>query len=283
MAEKTFLITGVSSGLGRAIARQALLAGHRVVGTVRQEAQIADFEALAAPNAFGRLLDVTDEEAVARVIDEVESTVGPIEVLVNNAGYGHEGAMEESTLEDMRRQFDVNVFGLVAVTKAVLPKMRVRRSGHIIFITSMGGLRSFSGLSFYNGSKFAVEGIAGSLRLEIAPFGIHVTAVEPGSFRTDWAGRSMLRAPRSIADYDETFGKTRADRLKFDGNQLGDPDKAGQAILTLVAAPNPPGHLLLGTDAVRLVRDARRAVDAEIEVWEELSSSTDFAEGGAQW
>lgn len=279
MVRKTLLITGVSSGLGRALAIAALTDGHTVVGTVRTAADAAAFEALSRGAAFARLLDVGDDDAAARVVDEVERTVGAIDVFVNNAGYGHEGLVEESSMADLRRQFDVNVFGAVALFKAVLPHMRARRAGRIIAISSMGGLISFPGLAFYHGSKFALEGIVASLRKEVAPLGIRVTAVEPGSFRTEWAGRSLVRTPRSIPDYDALFDPLRANRQKASGIQLGDPDKAARAILEIIAAPDPPAHLVLGSDALRLIAAERRAFDDEVRTWEALSRSTDFPDG----
>jgi NAD(P)-dependent dehydrogenase (short-subunit alcohol dehydrogenase family) len=275
MPQKTFLITGVSSGLGAAIARRALAAGHRVAGTVRSEADRQAFE--TTENARGYLLDVTDEQAIKPTVEQI----GPIDVLVVNAGYGHEGTMEESTLQDLRRQFEVNVFGAVGTIKAVLPGMRERRRGNILIITSMGGMVAFPGISFYNGSKFAMEGIAESLAQEVAPFDVHVTAVAPGSFRTDWSGRSMVRAPRSIPDYDELFDPIRATRQESSGRQLGDPDRAGDAVLALIEAEKPPVHLVLGSDALRIVAAGRQRVQDDLENWAGLSRSTDHAEGGA--
>jgi NAD(P)-dependent dehydrogenase (short-subunit alcohol dehydrogenase family) len=276
MTAKLFLITGVSSGLGRALAQEALAAGHRVAGTVRNEAARVEFEAIKPGQAFGKLLDVTDEEKVPQVVAEIEKEVGPIDVLVNNAGYGHEGTVEESPLAELRQQFDVNVFGAVAMIKAVLPYMRERRSGHVINITSMGGLMTMPGLAYYHGSKFALEGISGSLGKEVKGFGIFVTAVEPGMFRTDWAGRSMVRSSRSIADYDALFDPIRAARAARSGNQPGDPVKAGRAILQLVESPNPPAHLLLGSDALQFVRKELTSFEAEIAAWEPVSTSTNF-------
>lgn len=273
---KTFLITGVSSGLGAAIARRALAAGHRVAGTVRSEADRAAFEA-TGNNAHGYLLDVTDEPAINPTVEQI----GPIDVLVVNAGYGHEGTLEESTLQDLRRQFEVNVFGAVATIKAVVPGMRERRRGNILIVTSMGGMVAFPGISFYNGSKFAMEGIAESLAQEVAPFGVHVTALAPGSFRTDWSGRSMVRAPRRIADYDEIFDPIRATRQASSGRQLGDPDQAGNAVLALIEAEKPPVHLVLGSDALRIVAAGRQRVQDDLENWADLSRSTDHADGGA--
>jgi NAD(P)-dependent dehydrogenase (short-subunit alcohol dehydrogenase family) len=276
---RTFLITGVSSGLGRAFATAALEAGHTVVGTVRAPDHAAAFEQLAPGRAHARVLDVTDTDAIAPTVAAIEEEAGPIDVLVNNAGYGVEGTFEETSLDTFRQQFDVNVFGVVAVTQAVLPRMRERRAGHILFVTSMGGLRAFPGLAAYHGSKFAVEGIAATLAQEVAPLGIHVTAIEPGSFRTDWAGRSMDRVESTIADYDKIFAATRERRLAMSGHQLGDPAQAGRALLTVVEAENPPTHLILGSDALRLVADARSAFDAETAAWSELSKSTDYPDG----
>lgn len=272
---KTLLITGVSSGFGRALAGEALAAGHKVVGTVRSAQAKHDFEALSANAAFGRVLDVTDFDAVGGIVAEIEATVGPVDVLVNNAGYGHEGIMEESPLSEMRRQFDVNVFGAVAMMKAVLPFMRERRRGHILNITSMGGYITMPGITYYCGSKFALEGISEALGKEVKPFGIAVTAVAPGSFRTDWAGRSMTRTPRSIADYDAIFDPIRTAREEKSGKQLGDPQKAARAMLAAIAADCPPTHLLLGSDALGLVRGKLSALENEICDWESVTVSTD--------
>jgi NAD(P)-dependent dehydrogenase (short-subunit alcohol dehydrogenase family) len=272
---KTLLITGVSSGFGRALAQEALAAGHTVVGTVRTLQARQDFEALSSHAAIGRVLDVTDFDAIDGVVAEIEATVGPIDVLVNNAGYGHEGTMEESPLSDMRRQFDVNVFGAVAMIKAVLPHMRARRRGHILNITSMGGHITLPGITYYCGSKFALEGISEALGKEVAALGISVTAVAPGSFRTDWAGRSMARTPRSIPDYDAIFDPLRKAREEVSGRQLGDPAKAARAMLAAISAHQPPAHLLLGSDALRLVRSKMAALEREIEAWEAVTVSTD--------
>ncbi|MGF6840961.1 NAD(P)-dependent dehydrogenase (short-subunit alcohol dehydrogenase family) [Paraburkholderia youngii] len=274
-SSKTLLITGVSSGFGRALAQEALATGHKVVGTVRTAQAKREFESLSANAAWGRVLDVTDFDAIDGVVAEIEASVGPIDVLVNNAGYGHEGIMEESPLPEMRRQFDVNVFGAVAMMKAVLPFMRERRRGHIVNITSMGGYITMPGITYYCGSKFALEGISEALGKEVKPFGIAVTAVAPGSFRTDWAGRSMTRTPRSIPDYDDIFDPIRQAREEKSGKQLGDPRKAARAMLAAIAAEHPPAHLLLGSDALGLVRDKLSALNAEIGAWEAITVSTD--------
>ncbi|MGP0911579.1 oxidoreductase [Serratia sp. CY81593] len=272
---KTILITGVSSGFGQALAREALAVGHRVVGTVRNSEALQAFGALDTQRAFGYLLDVTDVERIDEVVGEIESAIGPIDVLVNNAGYGHEGILEESPLAELRRQFDVNVFGAVAMIKAVLLGMRQRRRGHIINITSMGSFITLPGISYYCGSKFALEGISETLSKELAPFNLHVTAVAPGSFRTDWAGRSMVRSPRRLPDYDALFEPVRQARQEKSGKQLGDPVKAAHAMLALIESGNPPTHLLLGSDALSLVRQKLEALGQEIEQWEKLTRSTD--------
>ena len=276
---KTFLITGVSSGLGRAFAAGALAAGHRVVGTVRRPADAEAFEALAADRAHARLLDVTDDAAVHSTVADIESTVGPVDVVIANAGYGLEGVFEEAPLSEVRKQFATNVFGVAATLQAVLPYMRRRRAGHLMAVTSMGGLMAVPGMSAYCASKFAVEGMLESIRQEVAAFGIRVTAIEPGSFRTDWAGRSMTRAERSIEDYDALFEPIRAARISASGNQLGNPEKVAAAVLAVVEDENPPAHLVLGSDALRLISAARAAVDEDIRAWESLSRSTDFPDG----
>ncbi|MDA0575757.1 oxidoreductase [Burkholderia gladioli] len=274
-SSKILLITGVSSGFGRALAREALAAGHTVVGTVRSDEARRDFESLSSGAAVARVLDVTDFDAIDGVVAEIEAQVGPIDVLVNNAGYGHEGVMEESPLSDLRRQFDVNVFGAVAMMKAVLPFMRERRHGHIVNITSMGGYITMPGITYYCGSKFALEGISEALGKEVRALGIAVTAVAPGSFRTDWAGRSMARTPRSIADYNAIFDPIRQAREEKSGKQLGDPVKAARAMLVAIDAEQPPTHLLLGSDALGLVRGKLAAMEEEIDAWEGVTVSTD--------
>jgi NAD(P)-dependent dehydrogenase (short-subunit alcohol dehydrogenase family) len=272
---KILLITGVSSGFGKALAQEAIATGHCVVGTVRSEEAKQEFETLDSTRALGRVLDVTDFEAIDGVVGEIETTVGPVDVLVNNAGYGHEGVMEESPLAEMRRQFDVNVFGAVAMMQAVLPYMRERRRGHIFNMTSMGGIITMPGIAYYCGSKFALEGISEVVGKEVKPLGIAVTAVAPGSFRTDWAGRSMIRTPRSIPDYDALFDPIRKAREERSGKQLGDPVKAARAILTVMDSDTSPAHLLLGSDALDLVRGKLSALAEEIKLWETVTRSTD--------
>jgi NAD(P)-dependent dehydrogenase (short-subunit alcohol dehydrogenase family) len=274
-----FLITGVSSGLGRAFAHRALDAGHTVVGTARRAEDVAAFEVLAPGRAHARQLDVTDDDAVFSVVGEIEAQVGPIDVLIANAGYGHEGVFEESPLSELRAQFAVNVFGVAATVQAVLPFMRKRRAGHVFAVSSMGGLMTVPGLAYYCGSKYAVEGILETVAKEVTDFGVHVTIIEPGSFRTDWAGRSMVRTQRSIQDYDTLFEPIRAARQAASGNQLGNPAKAAEAVLKVLEAEKPPVHLVLGSDALRLVTAGRSTVEKDLHEWEELSRSTDFPDG----
>jgi NAD(P)-dependent dehydrogenase (short-subunit alcohol dehydrogenase family) len=275
---KTWFITGVSTGFGRALAEVLLARGDRVVGTLRNEAQREAFGKLLAGKSFGYLLDVRDHDNVQRVVAQIEKEVGAIDVLVNNAGYGYEGSIEEATPEAVRAQFDVNLFGAISVLQAVLPFMRQRRAGHVLNITSMGGLTTFPGVGVYNASKFALEGINEALANEVKGFGIKVTAIEPGGFRTDWAGRSMTRAGRTIADYDALLTPISAARAARSGKQQGDPRRAALAMIKVVEAENPPVHLLLGTDALKFVREKIASLSSEIDAWEAVSASTDFPE-----
>lgn len=277
MNRKVVIITGTSSGLGRAFAQALLEAGFRVVGTVRKPEAALEFEQLKPGAAFARTLDVTEgPERLASIVEDIERNVGPVYALINNAGYGHEGVLEESSMDELRQQFEVNVFGVVAMMKAVLPHMRARREGRILNITSMGGLMTMPGLSYYHGSKFALEGISSSLAKEVRPLGIFVTAVEPGMFRTDWAGRSLVRAERSISDYDAIFNPVRAARKERSGQQPGDPARAGKAIAELLTVAEPPLHLLLGPDAFEYVHKELEAVRSEFTAWEAVTRSTNF-------
>lgn len=274
MPGKTFFITGANSGFGFAIAAAALREGHEVIGTVRSETSRAAL-AQRLPAVRPVLCDVTEFDRIADIVRQAEADHGPVDVLINNAGYGHEGVLEESPLEEMRRQFDVNVFGAVAVAKAFLPRFRERRRGFIVNVTSMGGMITMPGIAYYCGSKFALQGISEVMRAEMAPFGVHVTALCPGSFRTDWAGRSMVRTERSIADYDALFDPIRQARQARSGKQLGDPDKLAAAVLRLVESDIPPPQLLLGSDALGLVSDRIERLRQEIEAWKPVTVSTD--------
>ncbi|HVE08431.1 MAG TPA: oxidoreductase [Paraburkholderia sp.] len=275
---KNWFITGVSSGFGHALVQELLAQGHRVAGTLRSEAQRAEFAKLAPGATVPVLLDVTDHAAIPGAVAEVEKTLGPIDVFVNNAGYGYEGPLEETRLEDARRQFEVNVFGAFSMMQAVLPYMRARRRGHILNVTSMGGLTVFPGVGVYNSSKFALEALNAALAKEVAQFGIKVTAIEPGGFRTDWAGRSMQRGARTISDYDASFEPQRAARRERSGRQTGDPAKAAKAMIKITEVDHPPVHLLLGSDALSAVRAALAEMNREIDTWESLTLSTDVSE-----
>ena len=274
MSQKTFFITGANSGFGLAIAAAASNQGHMVIGTVRSETSRASL-AERLPAVRSVLCDVTEFDRIPDVVEQVEKDHGPVDVLINNAGYGHEGVLEESPLEEMRRQFDVNVFGAVAVAKAFLPHFRERRRGFVVNVTSMGGMITMPGIAYYCGSKFALQGISEVMRSEMAPFGVRVTTLCPGSFRTDWAGRSMVRTGRSIADYDALFDPIRDARQEKSGKQLGDPDKLAAAVLLLINSDNPPPQLLLGSDALKFVSERAERMQQEIEAWRSVTVSTD--------
>jgi NAD(P)-dependent dehydrogenase (short-subunit alcohol dehydrogenase family) len=215
---------------------------------------------------------------VRRGVEEAEKKTGGIDVLVNNAGYGLEGAIEEVTLDQVRSQFEVNVFGAVAMMQAVLPAMRKRRAGSIVNVTSMGGLTAFPGVGIYNGSKFALEGISEALAKEVKPLGIKVIIVAPGSFRTDWAGRSMVHVDGAIADYESTAGAFRKSLAQRNGRQPGDPRKGAEAIIAAVESADPPLHLLLGPDALRFVGEKLGALQTEILRWAPVSAATNFSD-----
>jgi NAD(P)-dependent dehydrogenase (short-subunit alcohol dehydrogenase family) len=274
VSQKTFFITGANSGFGLAIATAASNQGHTVIGTVRSEASRASL-AERLPALRSVLCDVTEFDRIPAAVEQVEKDHGPVDVLINNAGYGHEGVLEESSLEEMRRQFDVNVFGAVAVAKAFLPRFRERRRGFIVNVTSMGGMITMPGIAYYCGSKFALQGISEVMRSEMAPFGVRVTSLCPGSFRTDWAGRSMVRTGRSIADYDALFDPIREARQEKSGKQLGDPDKLAAAVLRLIDSDNPPPQLLLGSDALKFVSERIERLQQEIGAWRSVTVSTD--------
>ncbi|GHO72670.1 short-chain dehydrogenase/reductase [Ktedonobacter sp. SOSP1-85] len=246
------------------------------MGTVRKTEDASTYEALHQTNALARIVEMTNEKAVAAMVHSVEREDGPIDILIANAGYGHEGLFEEASMDELRRQFEVNVFATVALIKAALPAMRTRRTGHIIAITSLGGLTTSPGLSWYHGSKYALEGILETLGKEVAHLGIYVTAVEPGPFRTDWLGRSMTHSERSLSDYDEMYEPIREARRRNNGYQPGDPARAAAAILRVINDEAPPRHLVLGSAALDALAASREAFDTDVRRWETLSRSTDF-------
>ncbi len=271
-----WFITGVSSGFGRSLAEAVLARGDKVVGTLRNEAQIAAFEDLAPGRAHGVLLDVTDAASVPRAVEQALSRAGAIDVLVNNAGYGLFGALEEVSDAEARQLFDTNVFGTVNIIRAVLPHFRERKRGHIVNFSSVAGVIGIAGCSFYCASKHAVEGLSESLARELKPFGIHVTIVEPGGFRTNFAGGSMKWSQVESPHYAETVGNMRRFMSSYHGTQTGDPAKAADAIVRAVSADTPPLRLPLGPDAVDIVRKKLAAVQENLETWLDVSSSTDF-------
>jgi NAD(P)-dependent dehydrogenase (short-subunit alcohol dehydrogenase family) len=271
-----WFITGVSSGFGRSLAEAVLARGDKVVGTVRNDAQIAAFEQLAPGRAHCIVLDVTDAQAVPRACDEALQRAGTIDVLVNNAGYGLFGALEEVSDAEARQLFDTNVFGTVNVIRAVLPHFRARNRGHIVNFSSVAGVIGIAGCSFYCASKHAVEGLSESLAQELAPFGIAVTLVEPGGFRTNFAGGSLKWSETELPAYTGTVGKMRRYMSSYHGTQSGDPAKAAAAIVRAVCSSTPPLRLPLGPDAVEVVRKKLAAVSSNLETWLEVSSATNF-------
>ena len=273
---RTWLITGVSAGLGRALAKAALERGDTVAGTVRNDAAVVAFEALAPGRAHAFLVDVTDAAAVLCAVADVEERLGAIDVVVNNAGYGLVGAVEEASLEEVRAQFETNVFGPLAVLKAVLPAMRARRGGTVVNVTSVSGLATWAGTGVYCASKFALTALTQTMAAELAELGVTVINAAPGGMRTDFAGRSQHVVAEKIADYD---GLARdAERILADhaGHESGDPDRMAAAILKAVDADKPPLHLLLGSDALKYAGYGRDALWADIEAWRDTTLSTDF-------
>ena len=273
-----WLITGCSTGLGRALARAVLDHGWRAVVTARRAEQVADIVADHEDRALALELDVTDADQIAETIERADSVFGRIDVLVNNAGYGYLAAIEEGQDHDIRALFDTNVFGVVDLTRAVLPGMRTRRSGHIVNISSLGGLTAFSATGYYHATKFAVEGLSESLAAEVAPLGLKVTIVEPAAFRTNWSGPSMRQSPVHIDDYAETAGARRASTLATYGHQPGDPVRAAEAIITAVGAQQPPLRLLLGKVAYDIAAARLGSLRDDFDTWRDLTRSVDYPE-----
>ena len=273
-----WFITGCSTGFGRDLARLVLDRGWRVVVTARDAARVADLVEGRQDRALALSLDVTDAPGVVQAVAAAEDRFGRIDVLVNNAGYGYQASVEEAQEDAIRAQFDTNVFGLFALTRAVLPGMRTRRQGHIINFTSVAGLVGFPGSGYYAASKHAVEGWSDSLAAEVGPLGIAVTCVEPGPFRTDWAGRSLQQTPVTIVDYADTAG-ARMDTTKgYSGEQPGDPVRAGEAIIAVAEEPNPPRHLVLGKFGYEAVTARLKERLAEIESRRDQALGADFPE-----
>ncbi|MGF6936574.1 NAD(P)-dependent dehydrogenase (short-subunit alcohol dehydrogenase family) [Paraburkholderia sp. UCT70] len=275
--KRVWFITGASRGIGALIAEAALADGNAVVAAGRKVAAIS--ERLGESAALLPVeLDVTNEAQAKAAVQAAIEKFGRVDVLVNNAGFGLLGAVEESADNDVRRMYDTNVFGLLNVTRAVLPTMRANRSGHVINVSSIGGYRAAAGFGVYSSTKFAVEGITEALHAELRPLGIHATVVEPGYFRTDFLdASSLVVAPEVIDDYDETSGAVRRKAMQLNHNQPGDPTRLAAAMIALVDAASPPLRLPLGTDTLAAIAAKNAYVTQETETWKQLSSSTDFA------
>jgi NAD(P)-dependent dehydrogenase (short-subunit alcohol dehydrogenase family) len=272
----TWLITGCSTGLGRALAEAVIASGHSAVVTARDVEKVADLAADKSDRVLPLPLDVTDTAQIRYAVGKAEEQFGGIDVLVNNAGYGYRAAVEEGDDSDIRALFETQFFGAVAMIKAVLPGMRARQSGAIVNISTIGVQIMPAGSGYYAASKAALEAMSGALRGELQPLGISVTVVEPGAFRTDFAGRSLTQSSTVIDDYADTAGKRRKEHDTAHGTQPGDPVKAAKAIITAIESDEPPAFLLLGNDALKTYRRLAEARLATIEAWERLTTSTDI-------
>jgi NAD(P)-dependent dehydrogenase (short-subunit alcohol dehydrogenase family) len=271
-----WFITGCSTGLGRALASRTLQHGYHVVVTARNPEQIKDIVAAYPKTSLALALEVTNASQISSTVAQAERTFGRIDVLVNNAGYGYLAAVEEGDDQEVRAMFETNFFGLVALTKRVLPGMRARGRGHIINISSVGGLIGGPSGGYYNATKFAVEGLSEALSKEGEPLGIRVTAIEPGPFRTDWAGRSLKQARNPIEAYAKTAGARRAEITGRSGRQAGDPERAAEAIIKVVESPTPPLNLVLGRDGLERVRAKLAKLTSTINQWESVTLGADF-------
>ncbi|MFY9765550.1 MAG: oxidoreductase [Mycobacterium sp.] len=272
----TWLITGCSTGLGRALAEAVIGTGHNAIVTARSVSGVADLAETTPERVLAVALDVTRPDQVVSAVRQAEERFGGVDALVNNAGYGYRAAVEEGDDADIRTLFETHFFGTVAMIKAVLPGMRARRRGAIVNVSSIGAQLTPVGSGYYSAAKAAIEGLSGALRGELAPLGISVTVVEPGAFRTDFAGRSLAQSANVIDDYAATAGQRRKERDTMHGNQPGDPAKAGAAILAAVESPEPPAFLLLGADALAAYRYVADGRAKDIANWEQLTTSTDF-------
>ena len=276
--QRVWFITGSSTGLGRALAERVLAQGGRVVATARHEKQLQELSARYEHQAHVVRMDVTSPDDVREAVASAMSVFGRIDVLVNNAGYGLLGAVEEAEDIEVRQQFETNFFGALAVTRAVLPHMRKQRSGRILNISSVGGFVGRAGAGIYNATKFALEGLSEALAEEVAPLGVRVTIVEPGGFRTDWAGRSLQQAAKTIDDYQVSSGQTRELIASVNGRQAGDPTLAAQAMIEVVESDDPPLRLALGADALERIKGKLTQVAQELESWKQVSLRTSFVE-----
>ncbi|HTH61077.1 MAG TPA: oxidoreductase [Paraburkholderia sp.] len=282
MAQDTtpvWFITGCSTGFGRELAQAVLARGWRCVATARHVDALDGLAPGHDDNLLRVALDVTDAAQIDAAVAAAKKRFGAIDVLVNNAGYGYQSTIEEGEENEIRAQFDANVFGLFALTRAVLPVMRAQRSGHVINITSVAGLVGFPGSGYYSASKHAIEGWSDALLAEAGPLGIKVTCVEPGPFRTDWAGRSLRQTPSRIADYAQTAAARMQRTSEYSGKQPGDPARAAQAMIRITEVEKPPRHLVLGAFGVDAVASRLRAALADIDEWRATSLGADFPEG----
>ncbi|MED1791374.1 oxidoreductase [Brevibacillus nitrificans] len=277
--QKVWFITGASRGFGRLMVEKLLSQGQKVVATARKPEAITDSLQHSTEELLVLPLDVTDENQAHAAAKAAIEKFGQIDVLVNNAGYGILGGVEETSAAEVEKNFATNVFGLLNVTRAVLPYMRAQRSGHILNLSSIGGQFGFIGWGVYGSTKFAVEGLSESLAQEVAPLGIHVTIVEPGFFRTDFlAGESLARVENVIADYEETVGSMRSQMSAANKQQPGDPQKAAQAMIDIAFVENPPLRLMLGSDTLEMVATKINHLQADMDAWKHVSVSTGFDE-----
>jgi len=277
--KKVWLITGCSTGFGRELAREALLQGYRVVVSARNPQDVQDLVAGYPDTSLALALDVTNVQQIGNAITQSLAKFGQIDVLVNNAGIGYFSSIEEADEIEIRKMFEINVFGLAHMTQAVLPHMRARKSGHILNIASIGGLRSFPGVGFYNATKYAVDGLSESLAKEVAPLGIKVTIICPSGFRTDWAGRSANETPSTLPDYATTAAKNMSDIRNVSGRQAGNPIKAAKAMIQVVETDQPPMRLLLGKAALKGARIKLQELSSDFETWAEVTEGADYDAG----
>jgi NAD(P)-dependent dehydrogenase (short-subunit alcohol dehydrogenase family) len=274
--EKVWLITGCSTGFGRELAKEVLAKGYKVAVASRKTSDVDDIVAAYPNTSIAIKLDVTIDAEIKSSVAETMAHFGQIDVLVNNAGIGYFGSIEESEEAEVRKMFEINVFGLAKMTQEVLPHMRKQRSGHILNIASIAGLRSFPGVGFYNATKYAVDGFSESLAKEVGPLGIKVTIIAPSGFRTDWAGRSANESPATIEDYAETADKNKDTIRGISGNQAGDPVRAVKAMIQVVESETPPMRLLLGVAALRGAREKLEELKNDFDTWASVTEGADF-------
>ena len=274
--EKVWLITGCSTGFGRELAKEVLAKGYKVAVASRKTSDVDDIVAAYPNSSIAIQIDVTNESEIKSSVAQTMAHFGQIDVLVNNAGIGYFGSIEESEDAEVRKMFEINVFGLAKMTQEVLPHMRKQRSGHILNIASIAGLRSFPGVGFYNATKYAVDGFSEALAKEVGPLGIKVTIIAPSGFRTDWAGRSANESPANISDYTETAYKNKDNIRGISGNQAGDPIRGVKAMIQVVESENPPMRLLLGVAALKGAREKLEELKNDFDTWAAVTEGADF-------